>query len=104
MNNIIAAHHVAAEGRLPIKSEKAQFSYRAKLTYSRNYGRLTNCADDFCQAENNPLLTGRRDQWYSFLEVMAQLSDQLQLNVSTAFDTGQVANRFGFNAGARYAF
>jgi len=103
VNNIIIAHHVGAEGVLPLKIADRPLNYRVLVTYSRNYGRTTNCRNEFCSPDvENPLRTPRRDQWYNQVELSTSLNERINVRSSVALDVGALSDEVGVLLGVSY--
>ncbi|MFB6273710.1 MAG: capsule assembly Wzi family protein [Salinibacter sp.] len=112
VNNMIIAHHLGIRG-----TPTPRLGYKARLTYSRNYGV---CADQIvtgaCHiAASEPVPPNqkvrprgelREDQYSVFVEVRYRLSEApgLQLVGSTAVDVGEFyEDRWGIRIGLRWS-
>jgi hypothetical protein len=103
LNNIILAHHLALKGEIPIALGERPVKYQMKGTYSRSYGRTSNCGGDFCDENDpQPLRTPRQDQWYFELAFDQQVNNRLNVNTSIGLDTGDLSNEFGLMLGISY--
>ena len=98
-NNIIIAHHIGIKG---VPTDR--LSYKAMLTYSRNYGTHYDQGEE--PGPYVPLDQLRRDQYSSLLQLNYLLAPNygLSLQGSLAFDIGELYNedRLGFQIGIRW--
>lgn len=104
VNNIILAHHIGINGSLPTGFSDYDIEYQLKGTYSRSYGRTTNCSGDFCdEGDPNPYRTPRRDQWYYQLELGQRLTPRFKVTATLGLDSGELSDEFGLMVGASYS-
>lgn len=104
INNIILAHHFGFEGIVPISFIENPISYKVLATYSRNYGRTTNCSNDFCdEGADNPLRTSRRDQYYTQFLLDYKPSKKIRIWGAAGADFGELPDEFGLFLGFSYS-
>lgn len=98
-NNIIIAHHVGVKG-----APTDRLSYKAMLTYSRNYGTHYDQGEE--PGPYVPLDQLRRDQYSSLLQFNYLIAPNYGLSVQSALavDIGELYdnNRWGFQIGVRW--
>ena len=98
-NNIIIAHHVGIKG-----SPTDRLSYKAMLTYSRNYGTHYDQGEE--PGPYVPLDQLRHDQYSSLLQLNYLIAPNYGLSVQSALavDIGELydENRWGFQIGVRW--
>ncbi len=104
VNNIILAHHLGLEGSFSTSISRWPLKYQLKTTYSRSYGRTSNCGGDFCDENDpQPLRTERKDQWYHQLKLTQKINKNLSLNTMLGIDKGKLSDETGFMLGVTYS-
>lgn len=97
-NNIIVAHHIGIKGR-PTK----RLNYKAFVTYSRNYGTVT---DQTQETPHIPISELRIDEYSGLVEADYLVSPDYGLHITgaVAIDLGELygEDRFGVQLGVRW--
>lgn len=102
-NNIFLAHNVGirfSPSFLPLQNSGY---IETKFTYSRSYGRTTNCPNNFCTSGlSRPYRTDRKDQYSMYLVANIPITLNLQAQTAIALDIGDLYESIGFRFGITY--
>lgn len=102
-NNIFLSHNVSMRVRPWFISNDNPTYLETKFTYSRSYGRTTNCPSNFCTSGlDRPYRSDRQDQYSVYLMAKFPIKKDLLITTATALDVGDLYDSIGFRIGITY--
>lgn len=102
-NNIFIAHNFGIRYKPEFLPLENSGYLETRFTYSRSYGRTTNCPDNFCKSGlDRPYRTDRKDQYSLYFAANFSVKKDFLIHTAFAFDTGDLYQSIGFRLGITY--
>ncbi|GAB5408874.1 MAG: capsule assembly Wzi family protein [Balneolaceae bacterium] len=104
-NNIFFAHNLGIRFRPSFLPADTFNYFEGKFTYSRSYGRTTNCPNNFCTSGlERSFRTDRKDQYSMYFSANFPFGKDFLFTTAAALDTGELYKSVGFRIGITYNF